>query len=201
MSSSPETDTVHGLRALFGAGRDAASQRQAVAEFLLANRDLIRSIARQKLSRAARSVFDSEDVFSSVLRRLDLLVHRRGLVLDSEDAFWGLIAVVARNTAISKTQLIEQMRIRLTEDGPYAYEFLKRLNACKDDDDAAVLVYRMMLSLPSGTDRQILALRQKGSSHAAIAAAMKTTEQAMRQRWKRISDELAARFKGGELDG
>src|ERR1044071_4218120 len=111
-------------------GAEPDRMRQAVADYVLENSDKIRAIARRKLTAATRSVPDSEDVCASVARRLDTLAARGELHPRSEGELWALIKVVARNTAVSKTRLIERAREILTDDGPLAYEMLRRLNAC-----------------------------------------------------------------------
>ena len=174
--------------------------RDALAAFIMAHEDQIRAVARRKLTQATRLVYDSEEVLSSVLRRLDALAHRGGLVPSNEHELLAFIKAVARNTAVSRTRLIEFMRNRLTEDGPYAYELLKRLNACQDDDEATVLLNRMMLSLKDATDRQMLALVHKGATHKAIADLLKLPSvEASRQRWMRIRRQLCEAFEGGQL--
>jgi DNA-directed RNA polymerase specialized sigma24 family protein len=198
--SHPEPDRDPTPLDLFGPGRDPEAQRRAIADFVLEHQTTIRAIARKKLTQAARGVFDSEEVLSSVLRRLDAMAQRGGLLPRSHGELWALVTTITHNTAVSKTRLIEFMRSRLTEDGPYAYELVRRLNACADDDEATLLVYRMMSCLPDATDRQILSLKHRGATHAAAASLLGTTEDAMRHRWMRIRRELCARFTDGTLD-
>lgn len=120
----------------------------------------------------------------------------------SAEELWGLIKAIASRTAVDRRRLIERARNFLTEDGPYAYELLKRLNACPSDDDALMLVLRIMMSIKNQTDRQIFALLHRGASHRAIAAALRLpSEEASRQRWSVLRRELAARFSEGSLDG
>jgi DNA-directed RNA polymerase specialized sigma24 family protein len=174
--------------------------RDAVARYLLAHKDRIRAVARRKLTGKTRSVFDSEDVLSSVLRRVDALVLDGKLCPRSEAELWGFVDAITRNNAVSRTRLIERARNLLTDEEPYAYELLKRLNAYTTDDEATLLVYRMMSCL-QGDDRHILSLFVRGATHKAIADFLKTSEGACRQRWMRIRHELQARFARGVLDG
>lgn len=175
--------------------------RKAVAEYLVVHAERIRSVARRKLSAATRSVYDSEEVFSSVLRRVDTLVEKGQLHPRSEAELWALVEAIARNNAINRTKLIERARNLLTQEGPYVYELLKRLNFYASDDEAHVLVYRMLACLPEEVDRRILGLYMRGASHAAIASLLHITVEASRQRWMRIRRELEARFQKGDLDG
>lgn len=177
------------------------SVRDLVASFVLQHSDTIRYIARTKLTAGTRSVFDSEDVLGSVLRRLDGMAERGDLRPRSEGELWALITAIARNTAVSKTRLIERTRALLARDGPCAHELLMRLNRCEGDDQAAALVARMARSLDSSSDRQILLLILRGASAAAIASLLGITEAAASQRWAKIKRALADRFARGLIDG
>jgi hypothetical protein len=174
--------------------------RTFVARYCLANAERIRAIARRKIPQRSRAVTDSEDVLSSVLRRLDEMGERGTLRLDSESELWGLIEAIACNTAVSKVRMIERARNLLTEDADYANELLRRLQGCPGDDEAMLLLLRMTASIKSPSDRQILTLMHRGASHRAIGDLMGFSEQASRQRWKRIRDELCAKFREGDLD-
>jgi hypothetical protein len=174
--------------------------RAALARFVLENEAKVRAIARRKLP-GDRGVFDSEDVVSSVLRRLDTMAHTGVFAPRSREELWGLIKAIASRTAVDRRRLIERGRNFLTEDGPYAYELLKRLNACPTDDDALMLVLRIMMSIKNQTDRQVFALLHRGASHRAIASALRLpSEEASRQRWSALRRELAARFAEGCFD-
>ena len=118
----------------------------------------------------------------------------------SEAELWALIEAIARNTAVSRTRLIERMQNLVTEEGDYAYFLIRGLNACATDDEATLLVHRMLLSIPDASDRQITALILRGAAHRAIAGLLGITEEHSRQRWKRVREDLVARFKGGLLD-
>jgi hypothetical protein len=168
---------------------------------VLAHQDRIRAIARRKLTANARQVCDSEEVVSSVLRRLDTMAMRGSFRPHSEAELWGLIRAIARNTAVSKTQLIERTRALICEEGDYAHLFLERLNACAGDDEVTLLVQRMLLSLKDPIDRQLLVLVMRGAAHRAIGGLLGISEEASRRRWKDVRDDLVARFAQGALDG
>jgi DNA-directed RNA polymerase specialized sigma24 family protein len=178
----------------------AEDVRKAMADYVLANSDKIRSIARRKLTQATRGVSDSEDVFSSVARRLDGLAADGKLRPRSEAELWKLIKVIARNNAVSQTRLIERSRSLLTEDGPLAYELEKRLKACRSDEEATLLFQRMMLALPDGQHRQLLDLMYRGANHTAIASLLQISVDASRQRWLNIRRTLAKQFVEGAFD-
>ncbi len=171
-------------------GAEAEQVRDAIARFALDNAAKIRAIARVKLTKVTRTVHDSEDVLSSVVRRLDGLAIEGRLRPASEKELWRLIAVIARNCAVSKTRLIERAQKLLTEDGPLAYEAVRRLNSCRSDEEATLLVSRMIGTLRNSQDRQILDLLMRGASNGAIAALMGISMEASRQRLTAIRRKL-----------
>jgi hypothetical protein len=183
------------------AGGDESSLRRAVARFVLEHGDQIRALARRKLSGPARTVYDSEDVLSSVLRRMDNLARLGRLRSDSEAELMALIATIAANAALSKTKLLERARAQLAEDGAYARELLSRLDGCGDDDEATLLVLRIEASIKDQTDRQVFSLMLKGASHKAIGDLLGFSADASKQRWMKIRRELVERFSRGELNG
>lgn len=169
--------------------------REALAAYVMAHKDQIRAVARRRLSPTARRVYDSEEVVSSVLRRLDGMAVRGTLRTNSDQELWGLIKAIARNTIINKSQLLDRAQKLLTEDSEYGYQLVARINACEGDDEATLLVQRMLSSLKNPVDRQILAMVLRGASHRAIAGLLALSEPAVRQKWKSIRDDLLARFQ------
>src|SRR5690606_17681716 len=83
------------LVALIGKGGSPA--RQAAAEFLVRHQSLIRRRLRRKLTVSARRLFDSEDLFSTVARRIDQEVERDRLDVASEHELWSLIRKIGEN--------------------------------------------------------------------------------------------------------
>jgi DNA-directed RNA polymerase specialized sigma24 family protein len=175
--------------------------RGAIARFLIDHQDRIRAVARRKLSANARTVFDSEDVFSSVLRRVDTMVESGTLRPRSVAELWALIDTITRNNAINRTRLIERARALLSDEGAYAQSLLDRLCRYSTDDEATILLYRMMGCLRDDTDRQVLTLHLRGATHRAIASLLNISEDASRQRWRTIRNLLQEKFSEGSLDG
>jgi DNA-directed RNA polymerase specialized sigma24 family protein len=180
---------------------DLAKDREALARYLLEHEASIRAVARRKLTAGTRSVYDSEDILSSVLRRVDSMAREGSLRPRSEAELWALINTIAANNAINRTRLIERARNFLTEDGPYAYELLQRLNAFKTDDEVTLLVHRMLSCLRTAEDRQLLVMYLRGAALNVIAHHLKISAEACRQRWRVIRNLLQERFEAGVLDG
>ncbi len=169
--------------------------RDQIAQFVLRHKDAIRNVARRKLSGETRRVFDSEDIMATVLRRVDLLARNGAIRANSEAEMTSLIMTIATNASISKFRLIKLARSRLGEESDFFQEFVRRLNACRDDDEAHALVFQLFDALESSEDRRIYLLRLRGVGHNAIGQMLGISEEASRQRWQRIRKTLAARFQ------
>jgi len=174
--------------------------RDMVARFVMGHEARIRQVARTKLTSETRGVFDSEDVMSSVLRRMDTLAANGSLRPHNEAELWGLIEMIAANTAVSKTRLMERARM-LSKDDTFAQAFLQRLGTCEVDDEARLLVLRMAGSLNGDRYRQMFFLRMRGATHHAIAGLLGMTDCACRQMWSAICQQLRSGFDEGRFDG
>lgn len=175
--------------------------RAALSRYLDEHRDRLRAIASRKIDERTRRVFDSEEVASSVIRRLDNLVQRGRIRARTEEELWALIIRVVENTAISKVRLVQTMHRQLAEDGRYASQLLERLDRLGNDDEATLLVLRMLGSISDAEDRQLLLLRLRGATHGAAAGVLGQSETAVRSRWSRLTKELSRRFEDGAFDG
>lgn len=180
--------------------RIACLTRDQVARFVMINQAAIRELARSKLTAITDGVLDSEEVFASVVRRLDRLATRGGVRPRSEAELWALVRTVTTNTAIEKNRLVVRARALVDNEGVYAQQLLLRLEACTTDDEAMLLVHRMALLLPEAADRQVLFLLLRGASFPAIAVALRCTEPAARKRWSRLKTSLEERFDHGYFD-
>lgn len=174
--------------------------RDWVAKWVMARQDMIRHLARQRLARTTRTLFDSEDIFSTVLTRMDGLAARGVLRVESTAEMTALVKTIVANSAANKSRLIARSRRLEEEDGAYARHLMGRLQRCLDDDEATLVVCRMMSWLDSQESRQILGLRLRGMTHGAIGQALGLSEVAVRKRWQSIRAMLMERISLGELE-
>lgn len=175
--------------------------REALATYLVANLDKLRTIASRKLDRSNRAVFDSDEVVSSVVRRLDTLAQRGAIRATSEEELWALIVRIVSNATISRIRLIEVARRHLSDDGPYVSMLIARVGQLETDDEASLFVYRLVSIQEDATDRQILLLRMRGMTMAIIADQLGLSESAIKMRYKRVCDRLEELFNEGAFHG
>lgn len=172
------------------------ANREKLAEFVMDHEHTIRAVARRKLTRGTRAVFDSEDVMATVLRRVDQLAQSGEIRAADEGEMLSLIFRIAENAACSKSRIIELAKSRQHEELAFSQLLLKNLANCAGDEEAGHLVARMFASLESAEDRTVFLLRLRGIEHRVIAQMLNITPEACRQRWKKIRDELVERFAG-----
>jgi DNA-directed RNA polymerase specialized sigma24 family protein len=175
--------------------------RDQVAAFLVANGDQIRLLARKKLTKKTRSTYDSEDVLSSVFRRIDDLAANGTLRPRSDQELWGLIHTITHHAAVSRTRLMERATALSVEDGGYVRHLIDCLSYCGSDDAAMLLIHRMAACLHDSAERQLFYLRVRGANHRGAAAVLGITEVAVRRRWTVARDRLeATKDEWGRLD-
>ena len=174
--------------------RMRAGDRAAAARFMALYGSLIRSRVRDKLSVGLRRVMDSEDVLSTVARRLDGMVLEGRLRAETEPELWSLVQTVARN-ALSES-------LRSTRGDRVVMGRAERASAAdtpplQGSSDRSI-IGAAMDALPDETDKRVLTMWLRGASHAHIARALGSTPAAIRMRWRRLLRSL--RSRGREND-
>lgn len=167
--------------------------RQAIADFVLRQEPRIRELARRKLSPQARSAFGSDDVFSTIVRRLDALAAAGQVRAESEAQLWALIRGIVENVVLQRLRLIESTSCRSGEDAEFWSMVSADLRRTSDDTEAFVLIFKMLATLTDNEQRQIFTLRLRGVSHKVIAQQIGCSTEAARQRWSTIMDSLRRR--------
>ena len=164
--------------------RMKTGDREAVGEFVLRYGDLIRLRIRDKLGPRLRRVLDSEDVLSTVTRRLDGLVRDRAIRAGSNAELWSLVAAIA-NHAVAESARSAKREQNTLEAAPResgSGESAPRM--APESDDSALT--GIVGSLQDETDRRILWLRLHDHPHEQIAEEIGSTPSAVRMRWSRI---------------
>jgi RNA polymerase sigma factor (sigma-70 family) len=169
-----------------------AGDREAAAEFMVEYGPLIRRRVRGKLGAAMRRLFDSQEILSTVGRRLDRYVRVGGLEAESPGQLLQLVFRMAEGAVIDKVRVFKRLERMEGEDSQFAQEFSSRLHDADtiEDDGAVISLDEALRALTSDTDRQILTMWLNGAQHSVIAWDLGMTPAAVRQRWKTIRDRL-----------
>lgn len=159
--------------------------RKELAEYLDQHRDEIRQAVRKKLNRVTRVVCDSEEIASSVIRRLDELAHEGRLRPANDTELWGLIHTIAVNAAITATRKESLRGFLRTDIDPDQITCRYTRDEPLDEDDRGALE-SAAFQLKDSTDRQMVLMRIRGASHKVIAATLGISHDAARQRWSQV---------------
>lgn len=179
--------------------------REAAASFVAANAGLIRRRYRQKLSRRARRLCDSQDLLATILRRFDRLVRERNVRASSTEELWSLIFTIGDNAMIDKARIVKRLHRVEGPDSLLAYELRCKLARAErtahragEQHGLEIALDGLLHSIPDSTNRQILAMWLMGHSHDFIADDLGVTAVAVRQRWHRLRDQLRSGFGRGD---
>lgn len=164
--------------------RVRAGDREAFAIFLQRYGERIRARVRLRLSPSVRRLADSQDMLSTVARRLDRFVRDGRIRASGADELFSLVMTTAHNAILEKHRLVRRLQ---RVEGPDASWARPLITALRDDDAAAALdplIDEALNALSSDTDRAILSRWLAGDTLAASGAAVGLSADATRQRWR-----------------
>lgn len=169
-----------------------AADREAAAIFITRYESRIRRRVRGKLGKSMRRLFDSQDIVSTLGRRLDVYVRDGRVEAQSEDQLWSLVLRIANNAVIDKARVFRRLELVEGEDGEFARKLLKRWSEAdrQTTDGAEVEIEQALRFLHNPDDRQILSMWLVDSPMQEIAEVVGMTSAAVRTRWKRIKLSL-----------
>jgi DNA-directed RNA polymerase specialized sigma24 family protein len=181
--------------------RMRVGDRQAAAEFMIEYGPLLRRRVRGKLGAAMRRLFDSQEILSTVGRRLDRYVRVGGLEAESPGQLLQLVFRMAEGAVIDKVRVFKRLERVEGEDSHFAQEFSSRLHDADADqsDGAEISLDAALRVLTNDIDRQILTMWLNGTQHNVIAWDLGMTPAAVRQRWKTIRDRLKESLQLGAI--
>lgn len=173
--------------------------REAGAAFIRKYGSRIRRRVRGKLSPAMRRLFDSQEILSTVARRLDALVATGQIHAVSDGQVWSLVFTIAENSLVEKARVYRGLRAKEGEDSALAERILARLRESEREhsDGPELEIDRALRSLGDRVDREILSLWLMGRDASSIAIAVDMSPSAVRKRWERIREQLRDTYLHG----
>jgi DNA-directed RNA polymerase specialized sigma24 family protein len=179
--------------------RMRSGDREAAAEFLARFGPRVRRRIHGKLGPAMRRLFDSQEILSTLGRRLDICVGSGSLRAASMEELWSLVFRIADNSLIEKARVFRSLEAKEGEDSPLAYRVLQRLKDAEDQgqDGPLIEIDAALRSLEDGIDREILSLWLQGNQLAQIAALLGMSAPAVRKRWEKIRGRLRTLCEAG----
>lgn len=169
-----------------------AGDREAAGAFVSEYGPRIRRRIRQRLGPRVRRVFDSEDILSTLSRKLDLYVAERRLEAMTEGELWALIARIASSSAVDKARRVDRSG-RVEAQTAIAGEEARAEPAPVDPAE----LERLTGAIHDPADRTILVRWLAGETSARTGALVGLSAEAVRKRLQAIRRTLGLRG-GGE---
>lgn len=175
--------------------RMRSGDREAVGLFVEAYGPFVRRRVRGKLGPSMRRLFDSQEILSTLSRRLDRYVRSGRLQASTEPQLWALVFKMVDAALVDKVRIIRRLRHAEGEDSEFARTWLSRIDRAArstgpDGDGVELEIDAALRLLPNAVDRQILSLWLMGNSHRVIGGYLGISADATRQRWQAIRERL-----------
>lgn len=179
-----ETASIEQLLARIRCG-----DRGAAAVFVLRFGDRIRRRLGSKLGPQMRRVFDSEDILSTVLRRLDVYLVDHDILATNDHQLMGLIYRIADGAVVDKVRLGSRFK------DLFGAEFLADESASQLGEDASDLDDKMgnlFDAIDDPQDRVMLWMLLADKTFDQIGEALEVPSARLRKRWQRLRERLRA---------
>lgn len=184
--------------------RMRAGDPEAVAWFITRFGPLIQRRVRSKLGPSMRRLYDSQEILSTVSRRLLRFVSLGKLEAQSESELWSLVYQMTQGALVDKIRVIKRLRATEGPDSEFAGALLARVERAESgaeglrsgstfehpETGAELELESLFKALPSPDDKEVLSLWLNGVPHAEIARQIGTTPAAVRQRWQAVKARL-----------
>lgn len=174
--------------------RMRAGDREAAAEFMSRFGARIRRRIRGKLQPSLRRLVDTDEVLSTLGRRLDEYVREGRLRALGEEELWSLVFRIADHTLIDMRRDLTRLNAATSRSGPLADLMAARGSGSPGE---RVDLERVYAALPNGEDRQILSLWLTETPYDVMAQLVGASPECLRKRCERIREHLRRSFDAG----
>lgn len=163
---------------------------EAVGEFLEEYGPVVRAHFRRKIGPRMRRLVDSQDLLSTILRRLCQRMRGTGIRAENHRQFWALVYRIGNDALIDRIQVISRLRELESGGSHFASSMADRLITEGPDADRefATQLGRILDRIESPLDREILVLWLHGHSLLDSGEMLGLTPAAVRKRWQRLRE-------------
>ncbi len=166
--------------------------REAVAAFLVAFGPQLRRRIRGKLSARVRRLYDSQEILSTVGRRLDRYVLLGRLSICTEEQLRSLVSRIAIAAIADKARATARIGRVERPDGELVADDERRRGRApmQSEMSSGGELDRAVRALRDPIDREILVLWLRGTPHNVTASVLGMAPTAVRKRWQSIRQRL-----------
>lgn len=170
--------------------RIRCGDRSAAAMFVLRYGDRIRRRLGGRLGPQMRRVFDSEDILSTVLRRLDVYLMDHDLLATNDNQLMSLIYRIADSAVVDKVRLAVKLRDLFGVEGDTTNSATSQGGGI--DDDARMGMIFDAIEDPQ--DRLMVWMLLTDRSFEQIGQALDVPSATLRKRWQRLRERLSSKL-------
>lgn len=165
---------------------------EAVGEFVDRFGPVIRAHFRRKIGASMHRLVDSQDLLSTIARRLCQRVMNQRIRADDQRELWALVYRIGNDALVDRVKILSRLRSLESEGSPFVQSMRDRLDQSgrAGQREFAEELERLLGLLASSTDRELLVQWLHGKSLADAGAALGINAPAARKRWQRIRETL-----------
>lgn len=178
--------------------RFRAGDADAVGEFLLRYGSLVRAHYRRKIGRSMRRLVDSQDLLSTITRRLcQRVMANRILAVDSRQ-LWALVFRIGDDALIDRVRIVSRLRSLEADDSPFVQMLRDRLTSdeSRHGQGFEEELSAMLECLATDIDRELLMLWLHGATLSDAGEALGLAPAATRKRWQRLREAIRKHWEG-----
>ncbi|TVQ81599.1 MAG: sigma-70 family RNA polymerase sigma factor [Phycisphaeraceae bacterium] len=158
--------------------------------FVLRYGDRIRRRLGGRLGPQMRRVFDSEDILSTVLRRLDVYLMDHDLLATNDNQLMSLIYRIADSAVVDKVRLSVKLRDLFGAEGGAADSAASQDGGLDDDAQMGVIFD----AIDDPQDRVMVWMLLTDRSFEQIGQALDVPSATLRKRWQRLRERLSSKL-------
>lgn len=179
-----------------GGGRSAPQvDRDAVARVLTERQEDLRRVARMRLSASMTRLYDSADVFSTILRRIDKMSAEGEVAFSSPEAVLALARSMIGHVVIDKHRIVKRIEKAESEDFAYMRGLGAAMSGSASGVDADLDLEHVMDQIDCPKNKLVLWTWLAGMSQNQTADLLGLSVDAVRHRWMRIRAHIADTYK------
>lgn len=173
--------------------RFRAGDAEAVGVFLERYGPVVRAHYRRRIGSSMRRLVDSQDLLSTIARRLCQRVMVGGVRAEDSSQLWALIYRIGNDALVDRIRILNRLQSLEREGSPFVRGLRERLSDAgqRSESEFAEELSRLLELMDSSLDRELLLRWLHGELLADAGEALGLKAPATRKRWQRLRETIA----------